>query len=530
MTRLNRSAGGMRRHAWVAATLVLLGCGGGGDDGNGSGTQPPTGGTTPPAGAWGCDQDSGWCWAGALARGYPLRDVWVAPSGQAWAVGDAGLVFHFDGSAWRYDTTIADADGVSHLLLAISGTSEQDLWAIDRDRVYHFDGKGWTQVLANGDIVDFDYIADIHAVSPDSVVTVGGSGALLRWDGASWTADEVPAMFDLHTVWGSNPQDYWAGGTDGFESAVLRFDGSTWSEVDTTHLGDSGTQHIVEDVTAMWGAEGGHLWAGGPGGVYHFDGSIWEQSFDAGAVVGGWASGPAGVGAGGGDALSNGVIRFDGSSWTTEQPLDTEAVTALGGGPDGVVHSIGAQGGIARSDGAGWEIEALAFQDELRGAWVADGGTVWTAAASGGGLMARSSDGWSWRKRDATTDFRSVFGFADDRIWLAGQVAGSVPPRGRPLFFLFGGGGGGGFWGGGGGGGGAPPPRPCGTGPAGMSSSRAARTRSGTSTARMPSTFGRWAATAARERSRSSTALGAPPSPPRASTVYGRSHPTTCGP
>ncbi|WXH29002.1 hypothetical protein WA016_02949 [Myxococcus stipitatus] len=69
-----------------------------------------------------------------------LRGVWGAGEGDVWAVGDQGLIVHYDGIVFDVDTT--SAEGAS--LKDVWGSARDDIWAVgDGGVVLHYDGTRW---------------------------------------------------------------------------------------------------------------------------------------------------------------------------------------------------------------------------------------------------------------------------------------------------------------------------------------------------------------------------------------------------
>src|SRR5215470_1860844 len=78
-----------------------------------------------------------WCWLNPLPQGNPLFAVnGVAPD-DAWAVGPAGTLLHFDGSRW------IPVDPGGDLLL-------EDVWAVSADDVWAVGALGVTIHLSGG--------------------------------------------------------------------------------------------------------------------------------------------------------------------------------------------------------------------------------------------------------------------------------------------------------------------------------------------------------------------------------------------
>jgi len=67
----------------------------------------------------------------------------------------------------------------------------------------------------------------------------------------------------LGGIWGSGPSDIYAVGDDG---AIIRYNGSTWS------LMNSNTTRWIFDI---WGTSHTNVWAGYEYGVLHYNGKTW---------------------------------------------------------------------------------------------------------------------------------------------------------------------------------------------------------------------------------------------------------------
>src|SRR5215813_14620495 len=96
--------------AWIGL-LALVGCGGGGNQStpfkasdsfsqasiavSGNGENVTGRNLTAKI----CSGDD-WCWRNPLPQGNPLDGVRGSGASDVWAVGEAGTILHFDGSAW----------------------------------------------------------------------------------------------------------------------------------------------------------------------------------------------------------------------------------------------------------------------------------------------------------------------------------------------------------------------------------------------------------------------------------------------
>lgn len=113
--------------------------------------------------------------------------------------------------------------------------------------MFHYDGKGWTNVatLPSPDYNDFSEIigfgeSDIWMAGLRFFIEPGlDSAVVLHYNGRSWN-QMLPSHLGvraLRSAWGTSSQNLYFGSRDG---KIIHFNGSTWS-VDTLHLGLSVT-------------------------------------------------------------------------------------------------------------------------------------------------------------------------------------------------------------------------------------------------------------------------------------------------
>jgi hypothetical protein len=107
-----------------------------------------------------------------------LRSVWGSAAADVWAVGEQGIMLHWDGATW---TKVGV--GTSRDLLGVFGTGSTDVWAVGRHTVLHYDGTTWSAVQTGFDGASFNAV---WAGSPDDVWAVGEGGIVLHFDGVSW--------------------------------------------------------------------------------------------------------------------------------------------------------------------------------------------------------------------------------------------------------------------------------------------------------------------------------------------------------
>jgi uncharacterized repeat protein (TIGR01451 family) len=182
-------------------------------------------------------------WAVGTTRSHTLIDRWNGlvwdrrsspPSGKtallsgvvsisprdAWAVGSANghsLIEHVDGGPWA----IVSAPNIGPLF-AVDGTSSDDVWAIGKGGILHWDGAAWQ--VSPAPVVT---LTSVVAIASDDAWAVGD--ATLHWDGTSWSQIASPAVGQLQSVDASAGGDVWALG----QQRVIHWNGTAWTEVPT---------------------------------------------------------------------------------------------------------------------------------------------------------------------------------------------------------------------------------------------------------------------------------------------------------
>jgi hypothetical protein len=147
------------------------------------------------------------------------------------------------------------------------------------------------------------------------VWAVGEAGAVLHWDGITWSAVDAGDNFDLTAIWGTSPSEVWvASGDSG--SAARRWDGNAWTSLD-------GGFAMGGYLRSLWGTGPNDIWGvlgGDPAHILHYDGQVWNDVFHTTALTPGltqvWGRSASDVWVvGQGNAL-----HYDGTAWTQQIP------------------------------------------------------------------------------------------------------------------------------------------------------------------------------------------------------------------
>ncbi len=265
-------------------------------------------------------------------------------------------------------------------LLSVWGTSATDVWAVGGDvgmgpEVLHFDGNRWERVETG----HTGALWWVFGFEGGPIYMGGEGGAILRYEGGTFTPMTTPGTETVFGIWGASPSDVWAvgGASDATGGFAWRLDGDAWVEEPTLPA-------EVPTGAAIWKVQGrsaNDAWLVGSNGVsLHWDGSaltpmttgVGSSLFTVSANEGRYAA----VG-----GLSSGiVVENEGDGWhdvTPDPALPGLSGVVLGDADTGF--AVGAYGTVLARDGAGWHTEEtdLAVDENLHAVWIDPTGGVW---------------------------------------------------------------------------------------------------------------------------------------------------------
>lgn len=327
----------------------------------------------------------------------PLNAIWGHHRNDIWAVGDQGVVVHWDGREWRPhnpgprlflssgiridDSRMAlfgyvmNSDPVSALefqdgqwpivgrgpswlgrlddswtrLAACaspepSGTRSTDVWTdvwIDnREQVGHFDGRAWRVWT---DVQPTFSDPHIWTSGPDDAWRTVGLGRLEHWDGRMWTKVAFQPSEQPTALWGASPDDVWLG-TD--RGSLLRLRDGVWERVT---LDDKLVRHC-QGIGCIHGSAADDVWASvGVGMVLHWDGETWSQPgalpnrsrFESGSVTALLVRAPNDVWAAG---FYSQLWHWNGRQWRLDDQPSASSIQVLLGSSAGDIWAAGRDG------------------------------------------------------------------------------------------------------------------------------------------------------------------------------------------
>jgi hypothetical protein len=189
-----------------------------------------------------------------------MYGIWGTGSDNLWAVGGSmaeplagGVIWHYNGTTWTtYDTAQIRSGGIP-TLFKVWGRDADDIYAVgNRGIIVHFDGESWeevsstsirplftvhgndTQVVASGGFVDgvmmeldgdsfvqrnvaeLPQMNGVYITAAGEGVAAGITGAVGRRGESQWetTEDGLSTLLDFHAVWVDPEGGTWAVGGD----------------------------------------------------------------------------------------------------------------------------------------------------------------------------------------------------------------------------------------------------------------------------------------------------------------------------
>lgn len=289
-------------------------------------------------------------------------------------------------------------------------------------------GWCWLYPLPQGNA-----LFDVHGTSANDVWAGGALGALVRFDGTSWSAVDTPSTSSINAVWARAADDAYFARDDG---EVMRWNGTSLSLLPST------------DATPLRGIgplpDGRLLFVGDQGTARIWDGSAWLT------LPTGTTANLRSVGGPGPSIVGDGTIK----QWNGAQLVDGPApdgytlrgVASLWGNllvvGDDVVHSW--------SSSSTWRHHSVPFQvPTWYDAWTATPTETWVVGRSGGDAAAVKLGGAASTNLTlvGNVDNRlyGVWGSSPDDFWAVGRyglrlrgdsghLGRVVPEQHEPIF------------------------------------------------------------------------------------------------
>jgi hypothetical protein len=270
------------------------------------------------------------------------RAIWGSSPNDVWAVGDKGIVAHYDGHEWAP----APSGTTEENLTSVWGTSPTEVWiASDKGTIFRWDGKSWTRANEIKDTV----LLSVWASGPNDIWAVGTvdgeAGAVRHYNGSVWDQARVPGATSVWQIRGTGPHDVWmVGSSQRGEGLLLRsLDGKKF---DTAGYKGPG-------LRSVWPRTPNDVWvAPYQGDVQRWDGKAWSSLPVPGKrLLHIDGSGPDDVWAVGGDGLS---LHYEHGTWSPEETHTSGVLWSVWVGKDKETWAAGNGGMRLRWTGVSW--------------------------------------------------------------------------------------------------------------------------------------------------------------------------------
>lgn len=141
------------------------------------------------------------------AKGVALFKVWGSSASDLYVVGEAGVVWHRAGGAWK-----REAEGIATgRLTTVAGCSPNEVYAVGGRDLLVSNGAEWKRA----EIDPLKVVNDLNGVScaGGRVVIVGGGSLKLRLVDGTWESDFGSNPYtDLHGAWADPTGAFWGAG------------------------------------------------------------------------------------------------------------------------------------------------------------------------------------------------------------------------------------------------------------------------------------------------------------------------------
>jgi hypothetical protein len=223
----------------------------------------------------------------ASVWGNSASDVFAIERGNNSPMLHSTFIYHFDGATWNLQYSHSCTPPTCDPNLnAVWGSSPSNVVAVgDSGLIVHYDGTAWTP-QTSGTTQHLNAVWGSGSGTSAVIFALGNGGTILSFDGSSWHAQTSGTTQPLYGVWGSSPGDVFAVGGGG---TILHYDGNAWSAL------NSGSTQALRGV---WGNSGSSVYAVGDAStILRYDGTNWTAQ-SAGASIdlrGAWGSSPTNV-------------------------------------------------------------------------------------------------------------------------------------------------------------------------------------------------------------------------------------------
>jgi photosystem II stability/assembly factor-like uncharacterized protein len=372
-----------------------------------------------------------WMFRNPLPLNTNLEGIWGTSIDDVFAVGDQGVILHYDGKEWDSMNS-----RTTHNLFKIWGNSDSDVFAVGGSGVImHFDGSEWYGMVSRST----DDLYGVWGRSESDVYAVGRAGTILHYDGnldGTWDAMTNTHTDDLRNI-GGNASGLFAVGAN---RTILRsVDNTTWSPL-VADGSITGSISATADYYDIQSASASDIYIAGRDTVnsldfiLHYDGNTLhkEKSQSGSGFLSVWGNSDNNLLFG----STHQIWHYDGDNLTSNQDLAPISpgsnITGIWGTSDAVdILAVGGGGTILHStdNGQSWSSMTVGVTyTALNGIWgYPDNNSIY--AVGNGTILYSTNDGEKWTQMDNSTflatNLMGIWGRTDSDIFAVGS-AGAI--------------------------------------------------------------------------------------------------------
>ncbi len=264
-----------------------------------------------------------------------LLSTAIDAGGVIWVGGQRGTVMRSNG-VWETISLAPD-------LIDVSATSATNAWAVGEfGFIFRWNGSSWARQSTPSTTT----LNTVWGFSATDAFASGENGLMLRWNGSSWNSMSFPSSANVYSLWGTSASNVYASTEAG---EVLRFNGSSWSVVTSVSV----------PLWSVFGSAANNVFVSGENGtLLRFNGSTWANvpTSTSATLTGVWAGAAnalsiVGFTLGNSNGVAFGPVA---SSINAQSPGTARSLTSVWGLNGGDLYATGDTGTVVRYDGNSW--------------------------------------------------------------------------------------------------------------------------------------------------------------------------------
>lgn len=275
-----------------------------------------------------------------------LYGVGLDANGVVWTSGQRGAVMR-SGTPW---TTLNLAPD----LLDVWTTAANNAWAVGEfGSIYRWDGTTWTRQTSPTTAT----LDAVWAPSATEAYAGGENGTMLRWNGSTWTTMTFPSTGTVYALWGTSGTNIFATTSTG---EVLRYNGTVWTV--TTTMGSA--------LWAVYGFSANDVFVSGENGLAaRYNGTVWTTlpAPSGGTLAGLYTTGATGLYTVGANSQGTAGVAYawNGSAWSSLGVNSNRILTSIWGPSLLDLYVTGDVGTVLHYDGTRWQTMTTGTTDLL---------------------------------------------------------------------------------------------------------------------------------------------------------------------